>query len=546
MRVRGNDYRVLDPPEWFTPELRVSVIVPAFGGQDKLDLVLAGLARQSYPAELTEVIVVDNGSTPPLRLPATRPPGARLIRCETPGRANARNAGLAEAGGDVVHWLDSDVVLTPGALEAHMRWHHTAPYLVVGGFMRFSEAPLPAELPDDLESYFEPAEPHRWIIDLLARTDGLTQRTPRPFSLHVGGATSVNARLFELAGPMDDELILGQDTEMGYRLGQAGAVFVPEPRARAYHLGPTMRMRHKERIDRVSFAFVGDRIPLYRWLRSHPGRQWKIPYVEAVVDGTAGYESVRATVDALLAGTQYDLRVVIVGPWDGLERDRRAPLKDPNLDLVLVHGHFEHESRVRFAGTDEVGLAVPYVLRLPPGWAPGEDSLASLLDLARTEQHGLINVLLDESSAGVVAARLERPAAFARARLVAGPQEDLDDVVDDVSSVTWVDGETYGFTREPAKPLGRRGAYNARVQAEADVERLTGENERLRAQVAKWREEAGTWRKDAVDYRRDIGALRKEVSELRRQLAAAHRAQDSLRTVMTATVRRALGRRTGR
>ena len=188
--------------------------------------------------------------------------------------------------------------------------------------------------------------------------------------------------------------------------------------------------------------------------------------------------------------------MVIVGPWDApRSRERRAPLKDPDLDLVLVHGHFEHESRVRFAGTDEVGLAVPYVLRLPPGWAPGEDSLASLLDLARTEQHGLINVLLDESSAGVVAARLERPAAFARARLVAGPQEDLDDVVDDVSSVTWVDGETYGFTREPAKPLGRRGAYSARVQAEADVERLTRENERLRAQVTKWREEAGTWRK---------------------------------------------------
>ena len=141
MRVRGNDYRVLDPPEWFTPELRVSVIVPAFGGQDKLDLVLAGLARQSYPAELTEVIVVDNGSTPPLRLPATRPPGARLIRCETPGRANARNAGLAEAGGDVIHWLDSDVVLTPGALEAHMRWHHTAPYLVVGGLHALQRGP---------------------------------------------------------------------------------------------------------------------------------------------------------------------------------------------------------------------------------------------------------------------------------------------------------------------------------------------------------------------------------------------------------------------
>lgn len=226
-RVRGNDYRVLRPPAGFEPTLRVSVVVPAYGGQDKLDLVLAALARQSYPAELIEVLVVDNGSSPPLRLPEERPRDTRLIVCGTPGRASARNAGLAEASGDVVHWLDSDVLLTPGAIEAHMRWHHAAPYLVVTGYIRFTDAPVPAELPDDLEQAFEPAEPHGWIVELVERTGGLTDNPQRPFSLHVGGATSVGARLVEAAGPMDEDLILGQDTELGYRLAQAGAVFVP-------------------------------------------------------------------------------------------------------------------------------------------------------------------------------------------------------------------------------------------------------------------------------------------------------------------------------
>ena len=65
-----------------TPTLRVSVVVPAYGGQDKLDLALAGLAAQTYPAGLIEVIVVDNGSSPPLRLPenAPRRPADRLRR----------------------------------------------------------------------------------------------------------------------------------------------------------------------------------------------------------------------------------------------------------------------------------------------------------------------------------------------------------------------------------------------------------------------------------------------------------------------------------
>ncbi|MGW0804975.1 glycosyltransferase family 2 protein [Nonomuraea sp. NPDC002799] len=534
--VRGNDYRVLAPAQGRTPELKVSVVIPSYGGQDKLDLVLAGLARQTYPAELTEVIVVDNGTTPPLRLPATRPSGTRLIVCARPGRAAARNAGLAEATGDVIHWLDSDVVLTPGAIEAHMRWHHAAPYVVVTGYLRFTDAEPPAELPDDLEAYFEPAEPHAWIVDLVERTDGLTDNPQRPFSLHVGGATSVNARLIEAAGPMDDDLILGQDTEMGYRLAQAGAVFVPEPAARAYHLGPTMRMRDKQPIDRVSHAFVADRIPAYRWLRGHPGRQWKIPYVTVVVDGAAGYDEVRATVDALLAGTVPDISILLLGPWDTLQRDRRAPLQDPDLDLVLVCGHYEHEGRVRLSTTGDVDPAVPFVLRLPPGWIPGEDSLARLFDLARDEGLGLVNVLLHESSQGVVAARLERASAFARARIVRTPGDDLDDVVDAVSGVSWVEGETYGFTTEAVPLLGRRGAYRARTEAQAEAARLAKEVERLRGQVVKWKEEAGRWRKSAVELRREVGTLR-------RQVAAANRAQQSLRVLVSTTMKRALGKR---
>ncbi|MGW0802396.1 glycosyltransferase [Nonomuraea sp. NPDC002799] len=533
-RVRGNDYRILQPPEHFTPELRVSVIIPAYGAQDKLDLVLQGLARQTYPAALTEIIVVDNGSSPPLRLPEGT--AARLIHCDRPGRAAARNAGLAQATGDVIHWLDSDVVLTSGAVEAHMRWHHAAPYLSVTGYIRFTDAELPATLPDDLEQVFEPAEPHAWLVGLVERTNGLTAPSPRPFSLHVGGATSVSAALVEAAGPMDEELILGQDTEMGYRLAQAGAVFVPEPRARAYHLGPTMRMRHQKRIDRVSHAFVADRIPAYQWLRTHPSRQWQVPNVTAVLDGTAGYEAVRATVDALLAGTVADLSVVLVGPWDTLDRDRRAPLKDPNLDLVLVQGHYQHESRVRLATTEQVDPSTPFVLRVPAGWVPGEDSVGKLMNVARAEGLGLVNVLLDESSQDIVAARLERVSAFARARLVARPGEPLDAAVDDVSAVRWVVGEVYGFTSEPVPLPGRRAAYQARVEAVAEAARLAREAERLRAQVAKWRDEAARWRKSTVELRREVGTLRRE-------LHAAGRPQPGMRALLSGKVKRVIRRK---
>lgn len=561
-RITGNDYRSLTPPALgaWAPSLRVSVVIPAYGDQEKLDLTLAGLAVQTYPATLTEVIVVDNGSSPPLRLPELRPENTSLIVCPVPGRAHARNAGLSAATGDVIHWLDSDVVLDRGSVEAHMRWHHEAPYLVVTGYLRFTPAALPAPevvaAAGDLAKLFEPAEPHAWLVDLIERTDGLTANPHRAFSLHVGGATSVNAALLAASGPMDTDLILGQDTEMGYRLAQAGAVFVPEPLSRAFHLGPTMRMRGKAPIDRVSHAFVADRIPSYRWLRSHPSRQWKVPYVEVVVEpsGRAGwedpgysYDEVRATVDAVLAGTLPDVAVTLTGPWDRVGGEGRAPLKDPDLDLALIRGHYAHEPRVRLTVGDfaarapsEAGTAVPYRLRLPAGWVPGHDTVARLLDLASDGGYGLVSVLLAEGGQGadnvdsggaaeageaggtdglgaapermIVAVRLERTAAFARAAIVLEEGEDLDDAVEDTFGVIWVDGETYGFTAE-ARPInGRRGDHRARIAAEAEVARLTREAERLRGQVTKWRDEAGRWRRSAVELRREVGTLRRELA----------------------------------
>ena len=79
-RVHRNDYSVVDVPELgeWTPKLSVSVVIPAYGGADKLALVLASLAAQSYPAHHMEVIVVDDGSPEPLtcRRSARRTPGS--------------------------------------------------------------------------------------------------------------------------------------------------------------------------------------------------------------------------------------------------------------------------------------------------------------------------------------------------------------------------------------------------------------------------------------------------------------------------------------
>src|SRR5262245_18516167 len=79
-RIAFNDYSGRAVPERGegSPGSCVSVLVPAHGDQERLDLTLASLAAQSYPGHLTEVVVVDDGSDPPLRLPPIRPERTRL------------------------------------------------------------------------------------------------------------------------------------------------------------------------------------------------------------------------------------------------------------------------------------------------------------------------------------------------------------------------------------------------------------------------------------------------------------------------------------
>ncbi|MFC4533915.1 glycosyltransferase [Sphaerisporangium dianthi] len=492
-RIRHNDYGTLTPPEpgaW-TPRLPVSVVIAAYGHQDKLDLTLAALAAQSYPRHLTEVVVVDDGTSPALRLPEIRPENTRLITTEpgARGRSDARNAGLAVADGDVVHWLDADMVTFHDEVEAHMRWHHLAHYLVVMGYVRYVDhrpgGPGPAEVHAAVsaaatEKLFDEAasEPHSWIVDLAERTDGLRTAGDAAYRVHVTNAASVNARLLREAGPLDTGLVLGEDTELGYRLAQAGAAFVLAPEARSRHLGTSMMMRDGEQVRRYNQVFVPDHIPVMRWLRTHPRRQWLVPYVEVVVEAEgATYDDLRATVDGFLASTLNDIRITLVGPWDEAREDRRNPLDSPRLDLVMVRGLYRGDPRVRFAAeTPGTAAPVPYRMFCPAGWVPGPETLRRLVQQASEQGYGLVSVALDEEDE-VVTARLEHTGAFARAALVRDEAEPLDAAVDDVSGTRWMDGRTLGFLPAAEAQPPKRG--------KVDDPALTREIARLRAENAR-------------------------------------------------------------
>ena len=85
--VHGNDWRSLDPApigDW-TPTRRVTVVVPCYNGQESLALTFAALANQTYPRDLLEVVVADDGSDPPIIVPSGAPFEARVVVQERAG-----------------------------------------------------------------------------------------------------------------------------------------------------------------------------------------------------------------------------------------------------------------------------------------------------------------------------------------------------------------------------------------------------------------------------------------------------------------------------
>lgn len=89
---------------------RVSVIVPAWNAKGQIELCLAALDRQTYPRDLLQVLVIDNGSTDGTAAAVADFAFARLLSEPEPGSYKARNTGLAVADGRYVAFTDADCV----------------------------------------------------------------------------------------------------------------------------------------------------------------------------------------------------------------------------------------------------------------------------------------------------------------------------------------------------------------------------------------------------------------------------------------------------
>jgi GT2 family glycosyltransferase len=176
-----------------------------------------------------EVVVVDDGSTDGTieRLRAMNLPGAlRVLEQPHRGPAEARNLGVEHAVGDLVLFLDDDVVPGPGLVATHVATHAAQPDTVVIGPM------LPPEDDSRTVSVWVRWEEEQLLAQYQDMAAGRYDCGPR--QLYTGNA-SISRERFRAAGGFDTRFQRAEDVELGYRLRDAGSRFVFNPEAPVQH-----------------------------------------------------------------------------------------------------------------------------------------------------------------------------------------------------------------------------------------------------------------------------------------------------------------------
>ncbi len=214
--------------------MNLTIIVPAFNEADYLPATLDAIEvatahLRAHSGTEVETVVVDNNSTEETAAIA-RNQGATVVHEPVQGIARARNTGASHAQGDVLVFVDADVLMPPALLEAiHDAMSDPA---CIGGGM-------------DVEY-----RPRRRSMRLYLRAWRVLARRMRL----VQGATQFCRRsVFEQVGGYDEQAWIGEDVD-----------FYKSMERFARSTGSTVRFIEQPRVQASARRF--DKWPLWKAL----------------------------------------------------------------------------------------------------------------------------------------------------------------------------------------------------------------------------------------------------------------------------------------
>ncbi|MBV9386933.1 MAG: glycosyltransferase family 2 protein [Chroococcidiopsidaceae cyanobacterium CP_BM_ER_R8_30] len=102
----------------------ISIVIPTLNREHSLSLALESLVQQDFPADQFEILIVDNGSTDTTQATSKQfidqHPSCqiRYVYEPEPGLLSGRHRGALEAAGDILVFIDDDIVADVNWLQA--------------------------------------------------------------------------------------------------------------------------------------------------------------------------------------------------------------------------------------------------------------------------------------------------------------------------------------------------------------------------------------------------------------------------------------------
>jgi len=179
----------------------ISVIVPAYYSESTLEKCLKSIRESAY--KNYELIVIDDGSSDATRVIAKKFADQMLEHSRNLGRSQARNSGIRLAKGDILLFIDSDVLVKKDTLEKVDKY-----------FLEHKEV-------DALTGILSKEHPNKSYFSQYKNLymNYIFSKLPKRIHFLYGSIHAVRA---QVALPYGPNIHAGEDTDIGLRLSRMG------------------------------------------------------------------------------------------------------------------------------------------------------------------------------------------------------------------------------------------------------------------------------------------------------------------------------------
>lgn len=178
----------------------VSVVVPVLNGAETIARLLNGLMKQARAPDHVEIIVVDGGSTDGTQ-EIVRNYNVKLLEERKPGPAAARNLGLKKARGELVVFLDADMVPTKYWLSELVAAFANPNVITATG--RIKGVPPKTSAERFLAAIYSTAREEKLVRKIIPFVPSMNLAVRREHALRIGWR---------------QEMITGEDIDFCYRI----------------------------------------------------------------------------------------------------------------------------------------------------------------------------------------------------------------------------------------------------------------------------------------------------------------------------------------